>query len=130
MNLWKWFGSKPVQFDVIFGELSNESARLFYELHFKSTGYKTIDVSLPEEIRHQSGYDFGTVESFDFPDRPIKQRDHWILGSHMELDTPTIIVDHDYKIMLEDLGIDGLRDRIFLADHFKAFLDYIVTGAK
>lgn len=130
MKLWKWFGSKPVKYDVIFGEISSESARSFYELHFKSAGYKTIEVCLPEEMRQQSGYDFETVEDFEFPDRPIKLRDHWILGSHMELDTPTLIVDHDNKIMLEDLSIDGSRDRIFLADHFNAFLDYIVTEAK
>lgn len=129
MNIWNWFKSKAIDYHEVFGELSAEAARSFYESYFQKSDYRTIDVSLPEEIRISTGYDFDVTEAFDFQSPPIKQPDHWILGSHIEFDTPTIIVGSDKKVMLLDVNIDGTYDRCYLAENFDSFLDYIVTKA-
>ncbi|QDV53291.1 hypothetical protein [Gimesia fumaroli] len=125
MKIWELFRRKPTNYNEIFGDISGNSAKSFYESCFKNNNYKTIKVSLPEEIRLSTSYDFSNLEYFEFPNRPIKQPDHWILGNHVELDTPTIIVDKEKKIMLEDVYLDGTHDRTYIAENFITFLEYI-----
>lgn len=126
MKIWELFRPKPTNYNEIFGEISGDSAKSFYESYFTHNDYKTVKVGLPEQIRLSLSYDFSNLESFEFPNRPIKQRDHWILGNHVELDTPTLIVDKEKKIKLEDVYLDGTHDRTFIAENFRALIEYIV----
>ena len=66
------------------------------------------------------------LNSFTQHSRPFKVGNHWTLAYHMECDTPTIVVNQDYQILLEELGLDGSSEEYFVAEHFQAFLDLLV----
>jgi len=127
MVFWNWFKRKPLDFEEVFGPLSSNAAKQFYATQFPDkNSYNSFGIKLPEPLLLDFEPQFDPVESFQFFGRPFKVGKRWIVAYHVECDTPTIVVNQDYQILLGELGIDNSSEEYFVADHFQAFLDLLV----
>ncbi|WP_417376142.1 hypothetical protein [Gimesia maris] len=130
MVFWNWFKRKPLDFEEVFGALSGKKAQQFYGTHFPDkNSYNSFGIKLPEPLLLDVEPLFDPVESFQFFGRPFKVGKRWILAYHMEYDTPTIIVNQDFQVLLEGLGVDDSTEEYFVVDHFLSFLDLLTLEA-